>query len=121
LPTFAPMGSVEIALAVGTWALVLVTWLLGRRQIQIELIGHSGPGWTATPVTGRPLTMTTLTQCTFDGRTAATRRPLTDGWTFQENCAAGIRDGWYCPAHSPMIDALHGEGVFDDPENDLPC
>jgi hypothetical protein len=31
------MGSVEIALAVGTWALVLVTWLLGRQQIQGQL------------------------------------------------------------------------------------
>ena len=61
-----------------------------------------------------------IKRCTYPGCAAATERPSTDVWTWFEDSALGLPDGFYCPAHSTAIATIIREGGFEDPENDLP-
>ncbi len=63
--------------------------------------------------------MADLKQCTYPGCASATERPFTDGWTWFQDLAPGLPDGFYCPAHSAAIEAVVSEGGLDDPDNDL--
>jgi hypothetical protein len=63
--------------------------------------------------------MADLKQCTYPGCASATGRPFTDGWTWFQDLAPGLPDGFYCPAHSAAIEAVVSEGGLDDPDNDL--
>jgi hypothetical protein len=53
--------------------------------------------------------MADLEQCTYPGCASATERPATDGWTWFQDLASGLDDGFYCPAHSAAIEALNSE------------
>jgi hypothetical protein len=56
--------------------------------------------------------------CTYPGCPATTDPPASDGWTWFEDSAPGLPDGFYYPAHSAAIEAVIREGGLHDPDNE---
>jgi len=59
-----------------------------------------------------------ITRCTYPGCAAATERTSTSGWSWFQDLAPGLPDGFYCSADSAAIQTIIDEGGFEDPEND---
>jgi hypothetical protein len=56
-------------------------------------------------------------QCAYPGCPATTNNRLR--WAYLMDWPGGLPDGYYCPAHAEALEAVLGEGGFDEPENDL--
>ena len=59
-------------------------------------------------------------RCTFDGCTAKSDQPFTDGWSSLGDWGPGIKDGLYCKAHADALEAMLEDGSLGEIQGGTP-